>query len=281
MVEERVSEKKAICAELEIKMLSEISTLVQTSATDKGSFEEILKLLGKIIDFRSASIYLCSKDKRQLEEVCTVGRRADLIDFVKFEMGNGISAWVAKHGRPIVLNNLRKSKGGTHTKSFLSVPMMFAKEIMGVINLAHDETEMFSKRDSEIVSVAGSMIALLVERISHEQILAERAAEFDSLKMELETARLRKAEMPPVSGDTSTSLYQKLSNPLAIISGNAQFLMMTLKTTNPSILKRLKAIDKEAGSIADISQNHLNVPAESRADFMLKGNSDPALVETR
>ena len=262
--------RKTISSEAEIEILSEISILVQGSPADKNSFEEILKHLGKIIDFRSASLYTFSKEKGKLEEICTIGRRVDLIDFVKFEMGSGISAWVAKHGRAIILNNLRKSKGGTHTKSFLSVPMVFAKEIIGVVNLAHDETDSFSKRDAEIVSIAASIMALLVERIAREEALAGRARQIAALEQELESVKRQKAENCQLAGDSRNSFYQQISNPLAIISGNAQFLVMTLKNANPSIIKRLRAIDREAGIVAAISQGLMDIPADSKLDFLFK-----------
>jgi transcriptional regulator with GAF, ATPase, and Fis domain len=278
-VPEGINKSGAISAEQEIKVLGEISVLVQGSPAEKSLFEEILKHLGKIIDFRSASLFLSPKRGDKLEEICTVGRRVDLIDFVSFDMGSGISAWVAKHGRAIVLNNLRKSKGGTHTKSFISVPMVFAKEIIGVINLAHDEPGSFSKRDAEVMSIAGSMMALLAERISHEQLHAEKAAEIAGLEQRLEAVNQIKtaSEKPQITGNQGASLSQKLSNPLAIISGNAQFLIMTLKTTNPSIIKRLKAIDKEAGNIADLSRNFLDVPSDARISHLF----DPRLEETQ
>jgi signal transduction histidine kinase len=111
--------------------------------------------------------------------------------------------------------------------------------------------------------------------------MAERAREIASLEQELNTAKQEKSEKVQFSGDLGASLFQKLSNPLAIISGNAQFLIMTLKTTNPSIIKRLKAIDKEAGSIADISQNLLNVPSESRMDFIFNNDREPVSSEVR
>jgi transcriptional regulator with GAF, ATPase, and Fis domain len=280
-VSEESRKKSSICPEQEIKALSELSSLIQGAPADKSSFEEIFEHLGDIVDFRSASLYVFSKENGKLEELCSVGRKVDLIDFVNFEMGSGISAWVAKHGRSIVLNNLRKSKGGTHTKSFLSVPMVFAKEIIGVVNLAHDETEAFTKRDAEIVSIASTLMALLVERISREQLLSKRAAEIAALEQELADAKQRTYDKPAFSGGLGTSFYQKLSNPLAIISGNAQFLIMTLKAANPSVLKRLKAIDKEAGTIADISQSLLNLPSDSRLDFIFDPKTELVQANSR
>jgi transcriptional regulator with GAF, ATPase, and Fis domain len=269
--------KRSINLEHEIRVLSEISTLVQGSTAEINSFEEIFGLLGQIVDFRSASLYVFSKETGKLEEICNVGRKVDLIDFVKFEMGSGISAWVAKHGRCIILNNLRKSKGGTHTKSFLSVPMTFAKEIIGVVNLAHDETDSFTKRDSEVVSIAASIMALLVERISRGKIMDEHARHLAALEHELEEVKRQKLEKSRSFGDPGLSLYKKIGNSLAIISGNAQFLIMTLKSANPSVIKRLRAIDREAGIVAALAQGHGDMPLDLDLDFVFEHKTESPL----
>jgi len=49
-------------------------------------------------------------------------------------------------------------------------------------------------------------------------------------------------------------LGQKLNNPLAIIAGNAQFLLMTMKNSDGSVIKRLKAIDNEATSLISLAE---------------------------
>jgi transcriptional regulator with GAF, ATPase, and Fis domain len=260
-VSEDPKKSKAISPDQEIKIISEISSLVQTAKPEKEVFQEILQLLGKIVDFRSASLFLYLKDDGRLDEVCTVGRKVDLIGFVNFEMGSGISAWVAKHRRPIVLNNLRKSKDGTHTKSFISVPMLFMKDILGVINIAHDEPQSYSKRDAEIVTIVSSILALLVERMSHQGALETKSRAIEVLSKELENARKqqRNDERNVAGQMPGTGFAQRISNPLAIISGNAQFLLMSLKSGNSSTLKRLKAIETEAGSIQEIVRESFNV----------------------
>lgn len=249
---EDLRKAKSIAGDKELKILGEISSIVQQAAPEKASLEEALRCLGKIVDFRSASVYLISRETGKLDEVCSVGRKVDLIGFVNFDMGNGISAWVAKHRRPIVLNNLRKSKGGTHTKSFLSVPMISGREILGVINLAHDEPDSFTRRDSEIVSTVSSMIALIVERISHQQLLAEKSNQLEQVLQELAIAVKHQAGGEEIHNpsDLLLVLNQRIGNPLAIISGNAQFLLMTMKNSSGSVVKRLQAIDKEVSNIS-------------------------------
>lgn len=241
----------------ELKSLYEISTLIQESPADNSSFEEILKRLGNLVDYRSASLFIISKESGKLEEVCTIGRTVDLIDFVNFNMGTGISAWVAQKKRHIVLNNLRKSRGGTHTKSFLSVPIVFVGEVTGVINLAHDEPDSFTKSDAEIVRIVSSSIALLIERIAHKESESEFQKGIESLSEKLTSTREKLAEFEKLhsSGEVADALNKKIKNPLAIIAGNAQFLLMTMKNPGNSVLNRLKAIDREVCNVIEMTKS--------------------------
>ena len=66
----------------ELKALCEISKAVQEADISEESFEEILKAVGRIIDFRSGSLFLFSKETGKLDEICTIGHRVDLINFV-------------------------------------------------------------------------------------------------------------------------------------------------------------------------------------------------------
>lgn len=248
----------------ELKTLYEISSLIQDSPIDEESYEEVLKLIGRLVDFRSASLYILSGKSGRLREICSIGRTVDLINFVNFNMGTGISAWVAEKKRSIILNNLRKSQGGSHTKSFLAVPLVFAGEIKGVINLAHDEPDAFSQRDAEMMGIVSSLVSLLVERVEHTGIESEMRREIESLKEEINAA-------PPgdtspghhISDEFSSFITERVNNSLAIIAGNAQFLLMTMKNPGNSVTKRLKAIDTEASNLISAARS-IQSPAQAR-----------------
>ena len=260
---------ESIVPESDWKALYHISILIQNSLPAEESYEEILKSIGKLVDFRSASLFLLSKETGKLEEICSFGRTVDLINFVNFNMGSGISAWVAQKNRPIILNNLRKSRGGTHTKSFLSVPMVLSGEVRGVINLAHDEPDSFTENDAERLGIVATMISLFVERIQHAGYEKWAKKEFESLNEALQVSRekLGQVERIQPGAESTIGFARRISNPLAIIAGNAQFLLMTMKNPGNSVLKRLKAIDTEASHLMTITGGMLGESDKSASEF--------------
>jgi signal transduction protein with GAF and PtsI domain len=242
--------------EHELKTLSKISKSVQESQIKEDSFTIILRQIGDLVDFRSASLYMMSKSTNKLEEICVIGKPINLIDFVKFDMGSGISAWVAQKRRPILLNNVRKSENGTNIRSFLSIPISISQEISGVLNLAHDEPDAFTKHDAELLGVVASMLALLAERINHQRFESDKEAEIESLQQKagsIEDNIGAEDEASVEQQGSNRLIKKKINNSLAIIAGNAQFLMMCMKNADQSVFRRLQAIDRETSSILNLT----------------------------
>jgi GAF domain-containing protein len=260
--------------ETELALLYEISTLVQLSPSNNKTFEQILELISRVIDFRAASLFLISMETGKLTEVAMLGRSVELIDFVKFDKGMGLSGWVAKEKRPIILNNLRKNHDNTYTRSFMSVPMIFKDELIGVINFAHDQPDSFTQKDMQILGIIASEIAVTIERIIYEHRLEKKDAELieTSEKLRQAQTKLIELEKKQTEADIAVTLNHEISTPLAIIAGNAQFLLMTMKNSNPSIIKRLKAIDESALAIAQITEKFRQLDSLAVEDYV-KGDS--------
>ena len=260
--------------EKELALLYEISTLVQLSPSNSETYEKILTLIGEVIDFRSASMFLVSLETGKLEEMAKVGKSIDLIGFVKFDMGMGLSAWVAKEKRPVVLNNLRKNRHGGNTRSFMSVPMIFKDELIGVLNFGNDTPGAFSERDMQIVGIIAAETAVTIERMIYEHRLEQKNIELVEINEKLRQTqdKLIELEKKQTVTEMAATLNHEINNPLAIIAGNAQFLLMTMKDSHPSIIKRLKAIDKEASVIADITEKFRKLDSLVTENYV-KGDS--------
>ena len=260
--------------EKELALLYEISTLVQLSPSNSETYEKILTLIGEVIDFRSASMFLVSLETGKLEEMAKVGKSIDLIGFVKFDMGMGLSAWVAKEKRPVVLNNLRKNRHDGNTRSFMSVPMIFKDELIGVLNFGNDTPGAFSERDMQIVGIIAAETAVTIERMIYEHRLEQKNIELVEINEKLRQTqdKLIELEKNQTVTEMAATLNHEINNPLAIIAGNAQFLLMTMKDSHPSIIKRLKAIDKEASVIADITEKFRKLDSLVTENYV-KGDS--------
>ena len=265
--------------ETDFEVLCEVCRLVREPFLEKKTCERILKLIGKSIEYSSASLFLLDKRKNQIEEVASVGKKVDLIDFVKFNAGSGFSAWVAMEKRPILLSNLHRRRFQNGIRSFLSVPLILREELFGVINLSHIKPNAFSPRDLKFLTEISSPIALGLERMFYYSEMEKRGKELEETK-----SCLRELESELLKSKSRTSfsqllghLDQKIKNPLSAIAENAQFLLKSIsskdKQKSPDSIKRvdhkfkrrLREITVEANQITKATEKLLKMNAYSMA----------------
>ncbi|UCB51788.1 MAG: GAF domain-containing protein [Candidatus Zixiibacteriota bacterium] len=209
-----------------------ICRMIGRSGGGRGEFEEMLNLIGKSVEFSHASLFLLDRKSNQMTEVASVGKKVDLIDFVRFEGGVGLSSWVAKEKRPIVLSNLHRKRGGEKIKSFLAMPLILDQEVFGVMNLCHVVAHAFEPGDVRFLTLISMPMALCLERMFYH-------SEVERLESELEQTRECSAklqeEIARVEGTIPTSellenLKEKVTAPLGSVAENARFLLESFST---------------------------------------------------
>ena len=206
--------------------------MIEQCGKDKRIFEKMLNLIGKAVECSQASLFLLDKRKNQMQEVASVGRKVDLIDFVRFDKGNGFSAWVAKEKRPILLSNLHRKRSGGATKSFVAIPLVLNGEIFGVMNLSHIRPQAFEPEDVEFLNLISVPVALSLERTFTHSELERLQGE---LQGEREQAarleeKIRRMENIIPTPQLLEGLNQKIKTPLLSIAENAQFLLDSFPT---------------------------------------------------
>jgi diguanylate cyclase (GGDEF)-like protein len=164
--------------------LSAVAALVRESPTAAEALERSLAALQAAIRFESATCFLFDAETEQLRPVVTTGRHVDLIPDVQFDLGQGLSSWIARARRPVLLSGLKGEQDETHPAqrpgSFLSVPLVVAREVLGVVNVGHSRTGAFNEADRDLLAAAASVLcaSLARERASEE---ARRRAVTDEL----------------------------------------------------------------------------------------------------
>ncbi len=271
--------------ETDFWVLSEICRLVREPSMEREVCEKVLRLIGKSIEYSSASLFLLDKRRNHIEEVASVGRKVDLIGFVNFNIGSGFSAWVALQKRPILLSNLHRKRLKDGIRSFLSVPLALREELFGVMNLSHIRPNAFAQKDLELLDLICSPIALGLERMFYHSEMEKRKRELDQTKShlrELQNELLKSEKRVPASRFLE-HLDRKIKSPLSAIAENAQFLLNSIPSKNKekSLLstkifdrrfkRRLREIGTEASQISRATEKLL----KTQASFMAAEKDRP------
>jgi len=164
--------------------LAQVAALVRESPTAAEALTRSLDVLQGAIRFESATCFLYDAATEQLRPVVTTGRHVDLIPDVQFDLGQGLSSWIARARRPVLLSGLKGEvedlSAPKRPGSFLSVPFVVAREVLGVVNVGHTETAAFTEADRDLLAAAASVLcAGLARERAHEE--AKRRAVTDEL----------------------------------------------------------------------------------------------------
>lgn len=233
-----------------LELLREMSSLLQESLAGAGGLQPLFALLRRLVPYEHATLY--QRDARSGHLVCRdrVGEREiNLIDVVRFDMGFGLSAWIAKQRRPIHIPNLRRRTGlDQHDlRSYIGLPLVAGDELVGVLNFGHSRPEAFASVDEDLLHILGPQLALLLRNLDlvaalqhSNQELAERNARLREMQ-----DRLVESERVKAIANVVAAMNHEINNPLTIISGQAELLELRLGDADPRAREKLEIIQQQ------------------------------------
>ncbi|RMF93132.1 MAG: GAF domain-containing protein [Candidatus Schekmanbacteria bacterium] len=134
---------------------------------------ELQKLLDLIVDkalaltnATSSSIMLIDEETQILNIMAFRGLQEGTSERVKLKVGEGITGTVAKTGKPILENNVRKNphyvEVAKEISSELAVPMFYEGKIMGVINVDSIHLNAFTEEDLELMTTLSNHASVAI-----------------------------------------------------------------------------------------------------------------------
>ncbi len=264
-----------------MKALLEIAVAVGECPGDRKSFEEILKLINRLIDYRSACLFLVDRDTGKLTDYARVGNQIDLISFVRFNRGEGFSAWVAKQRRPILIRGTGRSRSlpDKSIKSFMSVPIFCGRELVGVVNMSHEEAGAFDQADLCLLRVVCSQLASAIQRSYLQTKLEarEKERELQNQKISELEAKLEEAGGSEGASRLFSEIESGTAEALASVAGNTQFLLLALDGGDPKLLRRVQEIDRGISELLDLNYRLRNLqgPVRGRRALFLRMEASP------
>ena len=124
------------------------------------------------LEIERCTLMLLDEGEETLQVAAQVGMDLGLVSQVKVRIGQGVSGWVARHRRPLLVRGRDEVPGlprcgpaTYNSDSFVSVPLLHDGRLVGVLNLSNRrDGERFEEEDVDRAQVAASVLALLVGR---------------------------------------------------------------------------------------------------------------------
>lgn len=160
------------------------------TATQISKARPLHEALNHVVDFVSAvvrcdscMVYILESDELVLRASKT--SHPEDIDRLKMKIGQDITGWVAENRKPVVIDErahadfrfkLFNELPEDRFEAFLSVPLVSASKLVGVINVQNRARHQYSEREINLTATIGFLVGTEIERARLESDNSEMLA---------------------------------------------------------------------------------------------------------
>jgi len=169
----------------ELDFLYKIATSVHSLELDE-LLKEIVGIAISVTKADSCLIYLLDKEKKSLVLRASKNPHPNLLKKITMKLGEGITGWVAKEKKPVVIPcqaskdqrfKFFRSLPEDRFEAFLSVPIVNRYGVCGVINIQHKKKYLHSPMEIKLLTAIGRLVGGAVENaLLVEETLALKGA---------------------------------------------------------------------------------------------------------
>jgi len=174
-----------------LNALFEILNMVHFIYDPQQLWDTVLDACCKTLKAEAGTFFEVSSDGKSLRVSASYGVAREKLNRASFQVGMGISGWVAQYQQPLLVENVRKeprfnpaidSVTGFTTRSILCVPIFSQKQNYGVIELLNKNQNMpFSPQDQEFTSLLAKQAAIAYQNLQLMESSARSKALLDGI----------------------------------------------------------------------------------------------------
>jgi len=197
--------KETLEVELLKKKVKGLSLIVEI-IKDINSTLDLESLLKKIIEGATfilnseiGSLMLFNQEFNCLTIKVAKGLSKKVIQETRIKVGESLSGWVFKHGKPLLISDIEKdsrfankeSSEKYYTKSFIGAPLIVKDKVMGVININNKiSKDVFEVDDLWLLETFASEVAIAMDNSKLYEETKKRVEELSNMTKELAASKL-------------------------------------------------------------------------------------------
>jgi signal transduction histidine kinase len=167
-----------------LNVLYQVGNVIHSTLEPQEALQLIVDQAVGLMRAASGSVVLINPTNGFLEIHAAQGLPANAAE-LKLRVGEGITGWVARTGRPARVGDVRNDPRYVSLRpqvcSELAVPLEVAGEVRGVLNVDADRLEAFSTEDQELLEALAVQAARVIHNTWLYEQLRLRARLFESL----------------------------------------------------------------------------------------------------
>ncbi len=157
----------------ELETLVDIGKALTSHLTLEDVYQVAMEKVSKLLRPKAWSLLICDELSGELDFAVVVTPGKPQLGDLRLQPGEGIAGWVAEHGEPLLVADVRKEKRfspkidqriGFSSRSIVSVPLKTPNRIHGVIQLLNSCAEgPFDEKDLRILTTIAEFTAIAIE----------------------------------------------------------------------------------------------------------------------
>ena len=180
--------------------------------------------------------------------------------FARLYLGEGFSGWVALHGKPLAVSDIRKDPRakfadlteGLGYRSLLCVPLRRGSECLGTLEVLTKEVRHFSAEEQELMAAFADQAAVAIENARLFEEARSNLAKSEEANRRLEDLdRLRQQYLRNVS--------HEFRSPLTVIKGYAEYLRESGAADDDSLRDVMRTIVESCDRLIDLVDTLIEV----------------------
>ncbi|NQT47176.1 MAG: GAF domain-containing protein [Candidatus Omnitrophica bacterium] len=155
----------------ELKSINKAMKDIYSTSELEVCLQRIIDNVMDLLGVEMSSLMLFDEKRNELRIEIAKGLSKDIIKNTHIKLGQGISGWIAKEGKPILIKDIRKDsrfsrRGGSYeTESLLSVPLKIGDKVIGVMNVNNKRTkDTFNEYDLRVFSTIAAEAAVAIKQ---------------------------------------------------------------------------------------------------------------------
>jgi two-component system sensor histidine kinase HydH len=238
----------------ELDTILRFGSLINSSLNIEDVLDHAMKWAEEFMDAEASSVYELNKEKNEIFIRLARGEKREPVSGIRLKVGEGISGWVVKTGRPVVSQDVRKDKRfsnkydkktGFKTRSMICVPLIAKDEPIGALQVINKKSKKpFTQADFQLLTGMAQQIAVAMENAKLYQRLEEDFA-LTTQELKITQNKLIRSERLMAMGHLVQGVAHEIRNPIMTIGGFAQRLKKELKEDH-GLEKYVDAILEEA-----------------------------------
>jgi len=167
-----------------MSLLYQVSNVIHSTLDSQEALQLIVSEAVRVMNASSGSLVLINPTTNFLE-IHAAQNLSSVAHKLKLRVGEGITGWVARHGKPARVGDVTQDKRYVSVRrdvrSELAVPLEVQGEVRGVINVDSDRVDAFSADDQELLQELGLQAAKVIHNTWLYEQLRLKVMLFESL----------------------------------------------------------------------------------------------------